>query len=224
MDEIKDFGTWQSPKGWEDITLKQYQEIEKVYDSDKEIDLIDLLHILYNKTADEIKTLPVEFTERLMSELSFLYKKPDFGKPSPSIVINDEEYKVNIMEKLKTGEYVAVNEILKADSKNYAAILAILCRKQGEIYNSDFEANIFDNRVKLFEQQPITKIMPIVSFFLQLWLTSEMLSQTYSQVEEILNRTANSIKTSQNVGALKRWYLTWQTKKLQKSLKSIKST
>lgn len=222
-DIIKDFGEWNCPTKWDDITLKVYQEIEKYYkDKDEKFDVRDVLHILTNKTDDEINELPAEFLDTILTHLIFLTTTPDVGEPSNKIVIDGVEYSINVMEKLKLGEYVAVDNVIKADASDYASMLAILCRKEGEIYDSKFEAEEFEKRKEMFEKQPVTKILPIVGFFLNLYIVSERHSQLYSLVEEGINLTQQSIDNSQKIGVSKRLYLNWQMRKLRKSLKSIK--
>jgi len=223
--DIIDFGQWNVPRSWSDVTLKQYQDIERFYeDKEKNVDLREIIHILCNKTIDEVNALPVEFLDIILEKLTFLQTQPEVKEPTNKIKIDGEEYVVNIMEKLKTGEYCAFDTVLKNDPHNYAAMLAILCRKPGEIYDSKFEAEVFENRVKMFEQQPITNILPICSFFLQLWLLSETHSKLYTEVEEAINLIAKQLKTSKQIGACKRLYLTWQIQRLKKLLKSTKHT
>lgn len=222
---IKDFGEWNLPTSWDEVTLEMFQKIEKYYsDKDKNFDVRDVLDIFTSHTKDEINELPIEFTEKLMNKLSFLTTQPNFGKPSPSIEIDGEKYTVNVLEKLKTGEYVAVDTVIKADQHNYAAMLAILCRKDGELYDSKFEAEVFENRQKLFEKQPITKVMPIVSFFLELYAVSTMPTLLSSEVEEELNHIQKSIETSRangDLSALSTKRLMRKLKKLRKSISSI---
>lgn len=221
---IKDFGKWNVPTKWDDITLKIYQEIEKYYEDKetKEFDVREVLHILTHKDWDEINALPAEFLDTILTHLIFLTTTPEVGEASNKIVVDGVEYKINVMEKLKLGEYVAVDTVLKADKHDYASILAILCRKEGEIYDSTYEAEVFDKRKEMFENQPVTKILPIVSFFLDLYITLETPSQLYSQVESAISHIQQTIDSSQKIGASKRLSLNWQMKKLRKSLKSIK--
>lgn len=222
---IKDFGEIKVPTSWNDISLLTYESIERYYkDKDKEFNVIDVLDILTDKTRDEINELPAEFLETILTHLSFLATQPKVDEPSNKIVIDGETYAVNVMEKLKVGEYVAVDTVLKGDPHNYAAILAILCRKQGEVYDSKYEAEIFEDRKKMFEEQPVIKILPIVNFFLHLYTTSEMFSLLSSKVEEAINLTQKNIKTSDRIGAFKKLYMNWQMKKYRKLLKSIKYT
>ena len=222
-DIIKDFGSWVVPTKWDDITLKIYQEIEKYYeDKENEFDVREVLHILTNKDWDEINALPAEFLDTILTHLIFLTTTPEVGEASNKIVVDGVEYKINVMEKLKLGEYVAVDTVLKADKHDYASILAILCRKEGEIYDSTYEAEVFDKRKEMFEKQPVTNILPIIGFFLDLYITLETPSQLYTQVESAISHIQQTIDSSQKIGASKRLSLNWQMKKLRKSLKSIK--
>ena len=219
------FGDWNVPTSWDGITLKKFQEINKYYsDKDKQFDVREVIHIMTDKTIDEVNELPAEFLQIIMEKLSFIEKEPEAKEPTNKIEISKETYQINYMEKLKTGEYVSVDNILKADSNDYASILAILCRKEGEIYDSKFEAELFEQRKKMFEEQPITKILPIIGFFLNLYILLVTPSQLFSKVEEELNHIQKSIKTSTEIGVFKKRSLNSQVKKLQKLLKSNKNT
>jgi hypothetical protein len=223
-ENVIDLGKWTVPTKWEDVTLEMFQKIEKYYsDKDKDFDVREVLDIFTDHTRDEIDQLPINFTDKLLNELSFLKEQPDYGDASPKIEIDGEEYCINVMEKLKTGEYVAIDTILKSDPHDYISILAVLCRKNGEIYDSKFEAEVFEERQKLFAKQPIMKIMPLISFFLSLYIVRMTHSQLYSEVEEGLNLIQQNIDNSENLGVFKRRSLNSQTRKLRKLLKSNKS-
>lgn len=223
-ENVIDFGSWHCPTSWEEITLKQFQEIEKYYSNkDEKFDVRNVLDIFTDHTRDEIDQLPINFTDKLLNELSFLKEQPKYGDASPKIEIDGEEYCINVMEKLKTGEYVAIDTILKSDPHDYISILAVLCRKNGEIYDSKFEAEVFEDRQKLFAKQSIMKIMPVISFFLSLYILRMTHSQLYSEVEEGLNLIQQNIDNSENLGVFKRHSLNSQMKKLRKLLKSNKS-
>ena len=57
-ENVIDFGSWTVPTSWDELTLKQFQEIEKYYSNkDKDFDIREVLHIFTNKTEDEIKAL-----------------------------------------------------------------------------------------------------------------------------------------------------------------------
>lgn len=221
---IKDFGEWNLPKGWDDLTLKMFQEIERYYsDKEKEFDVREVLETFTAHSRDEIDQLPIEFVEKLLEALKWVSEPPKYDEPRPYVIIDGEKYQCNVMEKLKFGEYVSIDTILKADNHNYAAILAVICRKQGEVYDSKFEAEVFEDRMKLFENQPMMNVMPIVSFFLNLWLVLGKHSQLYSMAEEQLNHIQQNLDNSEKIGAFRKLYIRWQMTKLRKLLKSNKN-
>lgn len=224
MDNGLDMGIWNVPRNWDEVTLKQYQEIEEYYaDKDRKFDIRDVLHIFCNKTIDEVNALPISFTAKIMDILSFLETAPKVDKASAVIKIDGEVYQCNVMEKMKTGEYLAIDTIIKSNPHDYSSMFAVLCRKPGEIFDSKFEAEVFDKRKEMFERQSITKIMPLISFFLSLFLQLKIPFLLYSQAEEELNLIQRSINDSQKIGVFKRRYLNLRMKKLRKLLQSSKS-
>ena len=115
------------PLSWDEITLKQYQDIEMLYDNNENATMIDILGIISDKTAKELKTLPFDvFEETILPKMSFLYEKPKEQEPTNKIVIKGETYFVNFMEKMKTGEFIDSQMVLQNDKHNYAMLLAIL--------------------------------------------------------------------------------------------------
>ena len=222
---IVDYGEIHVPSSWDEITLKTYQRIEEYYESitgDTHFNVIDVLDIFIDKDKDYLMSLPSEFLDIILDKLSFLTTPMKTPEPSNKIEINGEKYIVNVQNKLKTGEFIASDSILKDDRHNYAAMLAILCRKEGEIYDLHFENEVVQDRITLFEQQPITKIMPIISFFLALYGQSVMTSQLSSKVEEAIDLTRRNIETSHKNGEISRRSMKSAMKKLKKLEQSIK--
>lgn len=227
MDNIvKDYGDWTVPTSWSEITLGQYSAIRK-FMSEKGIDKFDVravLHILTNHTEDEVDALPIDFAESILRHLTFITTDPEVAEPTNKIVIDGTTYQINFKEKMKLGEFVACDMAMKADKFDYPSILAILCRKEGEPYDAKFANEVFDERRSMFERQPMVKCMPLIAFFLICWILSDKTSLRSSTkaLEEAINRTAQRLKISKNLGLGKRLYLGWQVKKLQKSLRSSK--
>lgn len=210
-----DLGSWTCPVRWSDITLKQFQDIQRYYaDKEKNVDVRDIVHILCGKTRDEVNLLPTEFLEKILEKLSFLSEEPVHQEPQSSIVIKGEKYVINIMEKLKAGEYIDTDTLIKQDKYNYAALFAILCRKEGEVYNDDFIANTLDDRIKMFEEQPVTNILPLVSFFTSCFLILHLPFQVYSAIQEAVNHTQKNIENFVNDGAISKCRSIWLTIRL----------
>lgn len=221
---IMDFGEWKTPRGWNELTLKQFQDIERYYsDKDKQFDVREVLNLFTDHSVEEISQLPIDFVDKLLNELSWLQDAPEYGEARPYIDINGERYQVNVQEKLKTGEYIAVETAMKGDVHNYAAILAILCRKQGEIYDSHFENEVLPSRIELFERQPMMNVMPIVSFFLNLWLVLGKHTLLYSTVREQVDLTRKHIETLHKNGEISKRSMRSAMKELRKLEKSISS-
>lgn len=220
---IIDLGVWNLPKSWDDVTLAKFSNLQRIK-GEGEAQIYDLLQALCDKTRDEVMQLPIEFVEKMLNRMDFIYTTPSIAAPTNKIEIDGETYMVNYLEKLKAGEYISFDTVIKSDQYNYAAMLAILCRKPDEIYDSKFEAEKFEDREKMFGNQPITKILPIINFFLNLYMVSEMPSHLYSQVEEAINLTRQDIENSPNLGRSRKFFLKWRMKKLQKLLKSSRNT
>lgn len=221
-ENVIDLGVWNVPTSWDEVTLRQYQEIERYYEGkDEHFDVRKVLNILTSHTEDEINMLPLEYLEEIMEKLNFLSSLPKEEEPRNWCEINGERYSVHTEQKLKTGEYIASDTALKGDKHNYAAIMAVLCRKDGELYDSHFENEVLEGRIRLFEEQPITKILPIIGFFLRLYLTSMSPILLSSKARELVDLTRKDIETLQRSGELSRHSTKSLMKKLRKLEKSI---
>ena len=223
----KDFGEWKVPQSWDDLTLGKFQELERLYDGedDKErkFDVRDVLDLMTDRTKDEINELPIEFTDSLLRKMYWLHEQPDFGKPSNKVTIDGVQYTVHNENEMKFGEYVALDTAMKGDKHNYAAMLAILCRKDGEIFDAKFENEILPSRIEFWKNVSVVKVMPIVSFFLELSSMSLQVSQLSSEIQEGINHILKHIETSKRNGVFSALYTKWQVRKLKKLQKSIKN-
>ena len=223
----KDFGEWKVPQSWDDLTLGKFQELERLYDGDEDkerkFDVRDVLDLMTDRTKDEINELPIEFTDSLLRKMYWLHEQPDFGKPSNKVTIDGVQYTVHNENEMKFGEYVALDTAMKGDKHNYAAMLAILCRKDGEIFDAKFENEILPSRIEFWKNVSVMKVMPIVSFFLELSSMSLQVSQLSSEIQEGINHILKHIETSKQNGVFSALYTKWQVRKLKKLQKSIKN-
>lgn len=223
----KDFGEWKVPSSWDELTLGKFQELERLYDGeeDKErkFDVRDVLDLMTDRTKDEINELPIEFTDSLLRKMYWLHEQPDFGKPSNKITVDGVQYTVHNENEMKFGEYVALDTALKGDKHNYAAMLAILCRKEGEVFDAKFENEILPSRIEFWKNVSVIKVMPIVSFFLELSSMSLQVSQLSLEIQEGINHILKHIETSKQNGVFSALYTKWQMRKLRKLQKSIKN-
>ena len=222
----KDFGEWKVPSSWDELTLGKFQELERFYDGDeneRKFDVRDVLDLMTDRTKDEINELPIEFTDSLLRKMYWLHEQPQFGKPSNKITIDGVQYTVHNENEMKFGEYVALDTAMKGDKHNYAAMLAILCRKDGEIFDAKFENEILPSRIEFWKNVSVMKVMPIVSFFLELSSMSLQVSQLSLEIQEGINHILKHIETSKRNGVFSALYTKWQVRKLKKLQKSIKN-
>ncbi len=214
-----DFGKVTIPTKWEDITLKQFCELMRVYDKDDK-DILDVLEVLSGKSKAELRQMPADFIDTMLQHLQFM-NIPLNVEADSKIVINGEQYKVNHTEKLKFGEWTDAETVIK--EKNYAGLLAILARKDGEIYDDDFIANELDKRIELFNSLPITKALVLLNFFLKLKLRYILYSQkSLENSKEAVESLVQCIKSSLKGGDGKKLDLIYAKIKLRRLEKSLK--
>lgn len=217
---IVDFKSWTIPTSWDEVKLSVFQKLEKEK-ANEDMQIIDILHILADKTKDEVMELPSEFIDIMLSKLQFLTTPMPQQEPSYKIEIDGETYQINFMEKLRVGEFIAVEMATKNDEHNYANMLAILCRKEGEIYDSTFENEVLPSRIELFENQPVTKIMPLINFFLVRYILLQAPSQLSIKIKEGINQERENIQNLYKNGEVSKHIMKSAMKTLKKLEKTI---
>ena len=199
----------------------------------------DLLKCFTDFDMDKYDVLPVELYNSIMSNFSFVLEDMPQWKPSNHLSYNGMEFVVNTMEALKVKEYEDAEMILRNNIYDYPSLLAVLCRKVtgtktdnvtglswevNEVYDSEFANKIFDARREMFAKMPITKVMPVITFFLLKGLECNNLSQNSittlaHQLDEVVGNMLDSI----NSMGLRKWLYLPQMIKLKKYKKSINS-
>ena len=140
----------------------------------------DLLSIFTNFDMEKYDILPVELYESIMSNFSFVIEPMPSSTPSNRITYNGINFIINDKETLKVKEYEDAELVLRTDRFDYPSLLAILCREVtgiktdhvtgksyevNEVYDSEFANKKFDGRREMFANMPITKVMPLITFF-----------------------------------------------------------
>lgn len=220
-----DFGKINIPTKWDDITLKQFQELMKIYEQEDK-DILDILALFSGRDKKELKQMPKEFIDTMLVHLQFMNTTLEV-EPNSSIEIQGETYKINYTEKLKFGEFVDVEGLIKDDKYNYAALLGILCRKDKEIYDDDFIADKLDDRIKMFEELSIDKALQLINFFLKLKLRSIAYTQKSLALQEGKELAESLVQSTRDLvkdGAGNMFdsiYVKRELKRLEKSLRCI---
>lgn len=180
-----DLGKHKVAEKWEDITLFQWQEyLRKVGETENnKISIIDTILSFSDISREELMVMPTDVLKIIINKMSFLNEEPD-QTPVDKVEIDGVMYHINFMEKLKVQEYLDVNTILDGDKYNYAMMFAVLCRKYEEVYDDEFVSTKLDERIKMFENMPVTKALGLIAFFLILFLQYQKLSQNSLVLEE----------------------------------------
>ena len=129
------------------------------------------------------------------------------------------------MEELKFGEFVDVNMSIKNNPNDYASILAILCRKAGEIYDQEFINKKFEERKEMFENISVNQALSVLGFFLKYYEqyripSRDCINQVKQEVESYANNIENSLKSGA-YSELSTFFAKRKLKKYQQLLKQI---
>lgn len=227
----KDFGSITVPTSWEQITLGQFVKLMRLQEEEnkEDVSLIDIMAVLTGTDKKYIYSLPSDFANTIMAHLLFL-NKPLKEEPKAEVIIDGNLYKINYMEKLKFGEYTDANTVMANDKFDYASLLAILCRREGEIYDDDYIAEHLDERTEMWNNQPITKVYPLVCFFLTLSaLSGKHLERYMTEGEQAIDQLLTHIEDSLRSGEVKKFSLSyvkarWKLRKLRKCMSQLSST
>ena len=227
----KDFGSITVPTSWDEITLKQFITLMKLQEEEgkEEVNIVDIMAVLTDTDKKYIYSLPSDFANTIMAHLLFL-NKPLKEEPKAEVIIDGNLYKINYMEKLKFGEYTDANTVMANDKFDYASLLAILCRREGEVYDDDFIAEHLDERTEMWNNQPITKVYPLVCFVLTLSaLSGKHLEHFMTEGEQVIDQSLRHIENSLKDGAVKKFSLSyvkarWKLRKLRKCMSQLSST
>lgn len=227
----KDFGSITVPTSWDEVKLKDFITLMKLQEEEnkEDVSLIDIMAVLTGTDKKYIYSLPSDFANTIMAHLLFL-NKPLKEEPKAEVIIDGNLYKINYMEKLKFGEYTDANTVMANDKFDYASLLAILCRREGEIYDDDYIAEHLDERIEMWNNQPITKVYPLVCFFLLLsTISGKHLQHFMTEGEQAIDQSLTHIEDSLRSGAHKKFSLNyvkarWKLRKLRKCMSQLSST
>lgn len=223
-----DLGEFNVPTQWEDITLQQLSELERYYEDKKDnLNILDLVSIFTNRDKAEIEQLPLEVTEKLLSTMAFLGQPIVEKEPTNKITIDGETFVVHNEKQLKTLEAISAQQVLTDDKYDYASLLAIVCRKEGEVYDSHFENEILPARREMWAKTPAVEVKGLISFFLKLWFLRNAPQNLFSQVDTRLDQYARDIESMRNAGDISKSSMRSAMKtlkKLRKSLNTIMQT
>ena len=214
------------PESWDDITLGFYETwFDKAPQNRKE--QIELVAEICKIDSATLLSYPVEVFNIVSDTLAFVFTEST-TTPSPFIEIEGVKYIIPITETLTTGAWVDAEQAQKEDEHVLSSILAITCQRAGETYDTLRT----EERQKMFAKLTMSKVLPLLGFFLHYKKVLESRSAMFLQVREVANQYVNSTVSFPSDGDGTKFWQIWPrvrfyiwTKylknRLRKSLRSL---
>lgn len=194
-------------KDWNDVTLGQWKEIEKILKEPQEVSTsIELVSILYGDDVEDLSY--TEFVKKYSKALDFLSTEVPKASLKEMYVLNGRKYESNFkLTEVKTVQMVDFMNISKSKPE-YERLLSVFFTPQGHQYNDGYD--LMQVQKDLLEL-PLPVVLTAAFFFTkQLELFSQIiLSYLKGQMkslkkeqQEIINRSLKSLDLSNLVSCL----------------------
>lgn len=226
MDKIEYEGTTvQVPTSWEDVTLAVYEANYK-REATTLREKVAVMAGVCGVEPAEFMGWAVEAFDAVVSRLMFIFE-PHNAEPSPIIEIDGVKYSVPCEDSLTLAQWVDAEQAHKDGTDEISTVLAIVCQPVGATYDPA-QTN---ERIKLFKSQSMSKIQPLISFFLLRRQQFETKTAVFSKLGASTDLLAQNIATFRKRGAgtklsrirrgITYWTLTaWYNYRLKKLLRS----
>lgn len=172
------------PDSWDEVDLATYQKIWRM-SSETRKEMVGMVAALCGTSEQVLLSWPAEVFDIIVRKTAFIFTG-ELPQPSPKIKIEDIEYVIPIEDKLSLGEWVDAEDAQKEGERSISGILAVVCRPIGEKYEIDVEKT--EARQALFESQPMTKIFPLMAFFLSCASASATRTEVFTQIDLLRDR------------------------------------
>lgn len=235
MKEIQINGKkYQCPESWDEITLEKQIEVNNYIDTftNKSVKSIAMLGGYLGIPLDVLKKMKLSDANKLAKKVKFLNEKmPDKGITEFDFNGSHYYFGQNLMD-VEFQDYVSIQNAMQNVSGDTLQVLptlmAIMCKRKkpdGTLESlSDYDV---DKRAEEFKKVPITVANSLSVFFYQNIITSQIISQLYSNPKEVaqkkIDECKNTIRSQAGRGLLMRWlrgtslyYLKFIEKRLDK--------
>lgn len=187
---------------WDDITIKEYQQIMGLLNDpeliDDQVELNNyLLNVLTGLSLNEIRNLTLSDYTSLISYLKFLSSEPK-GVVKKSYTINNNEYKTVLkLSNVTTGQYMDLQTLTtnwESTLENLGKVIAVFLIPKGMKYG---EYNIEDVGNEIENHMKISDALSLAFFFSTLnqkWLKASAvyLSKMKKKADKEMSRMKNN--------------------------------
>lgn len=159
------------PKSWSDISLKKFEELVNVMDSENNNPYetsARIIAVLTDAPYEEIRKWPVSVLQssELSGALEFIKKDPKKRMPSESITLGGKKYKINLYpQKWTAGQWLDYTSVSKEESNigKMARLIACFIVPEKCEYGKGYD---FDRLVKTInENMDVETALGLTGFF-----------------------------------------------------------
>lgn len=169
------------PESYDDVLLGDY---ETYYRMKRETinERIDYVAKVLKVEASQLLAWPIDVYHHAATKLDFLNGDNPYT-PSPMMEHKGVTYLIDVQEKQSFGAWIDVEEAQKSGDAVLSTVLSILCRPAGEAYDSEAA----EERQKIFATLPLSKVLPVLGFFLQCSEILELNTRAYTDIGQALS-------------------------------------
>lgn len=122
------FKTINIPDSWDEVTIRQFQELTSLETKDFEKTL-DIISILTNEDPETIRQFDVPTLTEILSNLIWTNTMPDDAKYKPLLFYKEKEFGIiSRLSDLTVGEWIDLENYLESPIDNIHFIMSILYR------------------------------------------------------------------------------------------------
>lgn len=192
------------PESWSDIRLGDYERWFRADPQDK-MEQVKLVADICRIDPETLLENPTQVFDVICDTVKFVFRDYD-GVPSERLLLDDVEYLITCTNELTLAEWVDVEAVFESESESRLSdILSILCRPQGEAYDS----KVSEGRKEMFRNLAMDKVLPLLAFFLLRKERLQTVSNLYSEVKELadqyLHLTHNFVENGDGTKLLPIW-------------------
>jgi hypothetical protein len=193
---------------WKDLTIKKYQEIFKVYNTEKDtmIKKIRILSILTGKEESFYHDLVFTELSAALGTLKFLDHLPEISKPKKYIKVGTQWFKVNYdLSTFTSSMFIDLTKFAESEAtliKNLPMVMAVVCEPVkwwGGTKKMDFT-----KKAEILQEAKYVDCNNVAAFFLATLMKLPAAIQRYS-TEIVKGETKKILKSLprhlRNIGA-----------------------
>lgn len=182
---------------WKQITLKQWEELDRLSKQKFEDDILytsEIIKVVFD-IEDPLSMTPQEF-QKYVGELSFMKDPIPEVKLCNSYNINGTKYnfKGNIFE-ISMAQLMDVRSFTTKPEINYAEVLSVFLIPDGHKYNDGYD---IEKTLSDINSLPITDVLKVYNFFsASLLLSTDIMTDYFNKELKKTNLTKKEKETIQ---------------------------